>query len=172
MVMRRLIFSLLLLLGVSSAAFAQQKVCYIFSQKVLEAMPEYKAAVAELEQMTKTARENSDLLFEEAKEMFNEFQQYQDRMSEAQYNRYKQMVIDKEKAANDYEEKMFGENGEIAKRQKELMEPIEAKLMVAVNAYAEKHGYDMIYDMSLIKVTIYQSPKLDVTNEIINVVIK
>ncbi len=165
--MKRLILFIVLFIGFGTVAEAQQKVCYIYSQKVLESMPEYKEAVNTLNNMSKAAREKSDALFEEAKNMFNEFQEYQERMSQSQYNRYKQMVIDKEKEANDYEERMFGEDGEIAKKQKELMEPIEKKLLAVVNAFAERGKYDMIYDLSIVKLTIYQRATLDMTNRII-----
>ncbi len=166
--MKRILLSLLALVGVTTAVLAQQqKVCYIYSQKVLQSMPEYKAAVNELEQMTESAREKSDALFGEAKQMFDEFQKYQERMSEAQYNRYKEMVIQKEKEANDYEESMFGEKGAIAEKQRELMEPLEKRVMAAVESFATANGYDMVYDLSIVKATIYQSPKLDMTDKII-----
>ncbi|MEG0500549.1 MAG: OmpH family outer membrane protein, partial [Rikenellaceae bacterium] len=126
-------------------------------------MPEYTAAVKVLEDMTQTARKKTDAMLAEAKQMFQEFQQYQNEMSNVQRERYKKMIIEKEKAANDYEKSMFGEEGEIAKRQKELMEPIERKVLAVVESFAKRGGYDMIFDLSLVKVTIYQSEKLDMT---------
>lgn len=164
--MRKLILFFVALI-ISSAAMAQQKNCYIYSQKIFKSMPEYNEAVKSLDAMTQTARTKADALLAEAKQMFDEFKQYQNDMSNVQRERYKKMIIDKEKEANDYEKRMFGEEGEVAKRQKELMDPIERKVLAVVESFAKRGGYDMIFDLSLVKVTIYQSDKLDVTDKII-----
>lgn len=164
--MRKLIL-FFVALTLSTAAMAQQKNCYIYSQKVFQSMSEYNAAVKTLESMTDTARKKADAMLAEAKQMFEEFQQYESDMNNAQRERYKKMIIEKEKAANDYQESMFSEEGEIAKRQKELMEPIERKVLAVVESFAKRGGYDMVFDLSLIKVTIYQSEKLDMTEKII-----
>lgn len=164
--MRKLIL-FFVALTLSSAAMAQQKNCYIYSQKIFKSMPEYNAAVKSLETMTETARKKSDAMLAEAKQMFEEFQQYERDMSNVQRERYKKMIIEKEQAANDYQESMFSEEGEVAKRQKELMEPIERKVLAVVESFAKRGGYDMVFDLSLVKVTIYQSEKLDMTDKII-----
>lgn len=154
-------------LTLSTAAMAQQKNCYIYSQKVFQSMPEYNEAVKSIDEFAKLARSKADRLLDEAKTMFDEYQQYQRDMTSAQRSRYKQQIIEKEKAANDYEESVFGEDGEISKKQKVLMEPIERKVLTVVNTFAKKGNYDMIFDLSLAKIAIYLSPKLDVTNLII-----
>lgn len=154
-------------LTISSAAMAQQKNCYIYSQKIFNSMPEYTAAVKALDDMSQEAKKKVDAMITETKQMFKEFQDYQQDMSNVQRERYKKMIIEKEKEANDYEKSMFGEEGEIAKRQKALMEPIERKVLAVVEAFAKRGGYDMIFDLSLVKVTIYQSEKLDMTQRII-----
>lgn len=164
--MRKLIL-FFVALTISSAAIAQQKSCYVYSQKIFQSMPEYNEAVKYLETMTQDARKKADEMLSEARAMFNEFQEYQNEMSSVQRERYKKMIIEKEKSANEYEQKMFGEDGEIAKKQKELMEPIERKVLAVIDAFAKRGGYDMIFDLSLVKVTIYQSEKLNMTEKII-----
>lgn len=154
-------------LTISSAAMAQQKNCYIYSQKIFSSMPEYTAAIKTLDDMTQTAKKKIDVMITETKQMFKEFQDYQQDMSDVQRERYKKMIIEKEKETNDYEKSVFGEEGDIAKRQKVLMEPIERKVLAVVEAFAKRGGYDMIFDLSLVKVTIYQSEKLDMTQKII-----
>lgn len=164
--MRKVILFFVALI-ISSAAMAQQKSCYIYSQKVFKTMPEYNEAVKNLEASTEMAKKKVDSMMEEAKKMFDEFRQFEGDMTNAQRDRYKKMIIEKETAANDYEKRMFGEDGELAKRQKELMEPIERKVLAVVEAFAKKGGYDMVFDYSLVKVTIYQSERLDMTAKII-----
>lgn len=164
--MKKLILFFVALI-ISSAAMSQQKNCFIYSQKVFQSMPEYNEAVKTLDNYSQVARKKADGMLNEAKTMFEEYQQYQKDMTSAQRSRYKQQIMDKEKAANDFEKSVFGEDGDLAKKQKELMEPIERKVLAVVEAFAKKGGYDMVFDLSLVKVTIYQSPKLDMTDRII-----
>lgn len=164
--MKKLMLILVAVLSVSVAA-AQQKNCYIYSQKIFESMTEYKEAINQMEAIATTARKKSDAMLDEVKQMFNEYQNYEARMTTAQREKYKKMIVDAEKAANEYEEKMFGSEGEIAKRQQEFMQPIETKVMAVVDAFAKKNGYDFIFDLSLVRVSIYQNPALDMTNKII-----
>ena len=47
------------------------------------------------------------------------------------------------------------------------MKPIEDRVVSAVNAEASAGGYDMIFDLSVVKFTVYQSPALDLTDKVI-----
>lgn len=164
--MKKLLLIFVAFLSVTIAT-AQQKNCYIFSQRVFESMTEYKDAITQMESISTAARKKSDAMLDEVKQMFNEYQNYESRMTTAQREKYKKMIVDAEKQANEYEDRMFGSDGEVAKRQQELMEPIEIKVMTVVEAFAKKYGYDFVFDLSLIRVSIYQNPELDMTDKII-----
>ena len=55
----------------------------------------------------------------------------------------------------------------MSKKQQELMKPIEDKVLAAVNELAAEKGLDLIFDLSIAKITIFQSNSLDLTNEVI-----
>ncbi len=55
----------------------------------------------------------------------------------------------------------------MAQYQQSLMKPIEDRVVSAVNAEASAGGYDMIFDLSVVKFTVYQSPALDLTDKVI-----
>lgn len=164
--MRKLILCIMAL-AVTTLASAQQKQCYIYSQKVFESMPQYTTAVETIESLQKTERAKVDKMLAEVKAMYDEYMEYESRMTEAQVSRYRDMIIEKEEEANKYEESVFGDEGTLTKRQEALMKPIEEKVVAAVKAFAERNGYDMVFDFSLVKLTIFQSEKLDMTNKII-----
>ena len=151
----------------SVAAMAQQKNCYVYSQKIFQSMPEYNEAIQNIEEFAQLAKSKSERLLKDVKKMFDEYREYERDLTPAQRSKFKQRIIIKEKEANDYEKSIFGEDGELSKRQKALMEPVERKVLTVINAFAKKGNYDMIFDLSLTKVAIYQSPKLDVTDLII-----
>lgn len=155
---------------ISTAAMAQQKSCYMYSQKVFQSMPEYTEAVSNIEATSKALKDKAAEMLNDAKTMFEMYKDMQGSLSTTKREELKKRIITMEKSANDFEKEAFGEDGELAKKQKELMSPIEKKVLAVVEMFAKKNGYDMIFDFSLVKATIYQSPKLDVTNQIIEAV--
>lgn len=173
-IMKKTFLISLLMILVSSMSFAQVsngkssgKVAYIYSEKVFKSMPEYLTAVAEIEQYAEYGQKISDSKLEEVESMFNEFRNVESSLSVTSRESLKNQIIAKEKAANEYEENFFSEGGALEKKQKELMEPIERKVLSAVDAIALENDYDMIFDLSTSTSTIYQKPQLDLTNEII-----
>jgi outer membrane protein len=61
----------------------------------------------------------------------------------------------------------FGPEGEMAKKQNELITPIEDKIYEAVKQIALQRGYDAIIDRASANSVIFASPKIDISNEIL-----
>lgn len=99
--------------------------------------------------------------------MYNEYQQYASQMSSSDQTKYRDLIVRKEKEANDFEKSIFGEGGTLEKKQKELMNPIEKSVLDAVTKISTEQGYEMVFDLSLVKVTIFQSEKCNLTNKVI-----
>lgn len=152
---------------VSAQSSKGQKFAYLYSEKVFKSMPEYDKAVKDLESYSKTAQQQVDAKLAEAKKMYEEFVSIENRLSAENRTTLREAIVSKEREANKYQEDFYSENGNLAKRQKELMAPIEKRVLDAVNAIAVEGGYDMIFDLSTVKTTIYQSASLDLTNAVI-----
>ncbi|MFI3262714.1 MAG: OmpH family outer membrane protein [Rikenellaceae bacterium] len=170
--MKKKILIFLLAVISTTVTFAQTKssgkVAYMYSEKVFKSMPEYMAGIAEIEKYAEYGQKMSESKLEEVQSMFNEFKKVESSLSATSRESLKNQIIAKEKAANEYEENFFKEGGALDAKQKEIMEPIEKKVLDAVNAVALANDYDMIFDLSTSKSTIYQKAQLDITNEIIN----
>ena len=145
---------------------AQPKSGYIYSQKVFESIPAYVSAEQQLKTYAETGTQESKDKLQRVKEMYEEFNKYQSQMSSSQRERYKQMIIEEEEKANKYQEEYFGEDGVMSKQQQLLLKPIEEKVQQAVTRVAEREGYGMVFDLSLVKVTVYQSAAVDLTYKV------
>lgn len=152
---------------VAGTLSAQQKTGYIYSKKVFESIPAYVSAEQQLKTYAETGTKEAKDKLQRVKDMYDEFNKYQSQMSTSQRDRYKQMIIDEEEKANKYQEEYFGENGVMSKQQQLLLKPIEEKVQQAVTRVAEREGYGMVFDLSLVKVTIYQSAASDLTDKVI-----
>ena len=53
------------------------------------------------------------------------------------------------------------------KKRIELIQPIQKKVFDAIETYAEQHGYDLVLDSSGNASLLYNSPKLDHTQQVI-----
>lgn len=167
--MKKLLFLMVALIGLSSMGYAQ-KYGYIYSEKVFKAMPEYGEALEKIEAYAKQGRDSVELLYKQAQNSYEALTAVSDRITASQYEALAKQPIALERSATEYNEKFFGKEGDLVEYRKSLMNPIEKRVMEAVETLVAKDGYDMIFDMSVMKMTVYQSPELDLTDEVIGIV--
>lgn len=166
--MRRVVFVAVISLFVSLAASGQQKYGYIYSEKVFKSLPEYNTAIAALEDYAQSASSRSKEMEDEVKQSYVQYLAVRNSMSTTQRKAQEDMLVAKEREANEYEESFFAEGGPMSKKQQQLMDPIEQKVLNAVNKVAQEMGFDMIFDLSTVRSTIYQSERLDLTQIVID----
>lgn len=164
-----LLFSIMVI-SISAAMAQGQKVAYIYSEKVFKSMPAYDNAVKELEEYAKTAKITADSKLKEVQAAFNDFKRSENSLSSQSSKMLRDRIIEMESDANSYEEKFFAEGGAMSIKKNELMKPLETKVIDAVNQIAAQKNYDMIFDLSVAKITIFQKETLDLTNEVIALV--
>ena len=75
--------------------------------------------------------------------------------------------MDKEKQAADLKKKYFGPEGELFKKRESLMTPIQDEIYNAVKDIADQRGYSLVIDRSANAGIIFGSPKIDISNEVL-----
>lgn len=164
--MKKILFAVIAMSLVSAGAYAQ-KYGYVYSEKIFKAIPEYEQALKSVENYAKQGQEHVKSLYEEAQKTYDGLRSIQSRMTQAQFEALAKASVEKEREATKYNEEFFGKEGKLAKYQQSLMKPVEERVVKAVEAEASAGGYDMIFDMSVVKLTVYQSPALDLTDKVI-----
>ena len=77
-------------------------------------------------------------------------------------------IMAKEKQASDLKRKYFGPEGELFKKRTSLMTPIQEEIYTAVKDIADQRGYSLVIDRSSDSAgIIYGSPKIDISNEVL-----
>ena len=89
-------------------------------------------------------------------------------MSAAQKSQKEEAIIAKEKEAAELRKKYFGPEGEMAKKQQALINPIQDKIYEAVKQIAQQNGYDAVVDRSSAQSIIFASPRIDISNEVLS----
>jgi outer membrane protein len=150
--MKKLIFTLAVVFMAVSAtpAFAQmkvQKLGYVNSMELLDAMPEKKPADAELEKYANDLYANLEKMYNEYQKKVAEFQKgMQDRsLSEVDQEFKANEIQSLEKRINDFQE---AAEEKVAKKRQSLYSPIVEKINVAIQEVAKQDGYTYIFDLS------------------------
>ena len=146
---------------VSLQANAQNlKIGYINSSDILKLMPEVKAAQAELEKYSKELQNQSDLLVSEYQKKTDEYQGLPTTTSDILKKDKETEIVQLEQRIKKFQEDA---QGEVSKKQSELLEPIMKKLQDVIKEVAKEKGYDYILDTSTGSV-IYQNEAYDISS--------
>ena len=103
----------------------------------------------------------------EAATMYKNYQNEVVFLSQEQKVAKQDAIMLKEKEAADLKKKYFGPEGELFKKREALMQPIQDEIYNAVKDIAELRGYQLVIDRASDNGTIYASPKVDISNEVL-----
>ena len=164
--MKRLIMTLALVLSISASALAQNY-AVVNSEKVFKSVEKYNAAITQLDELAKQYQAQVDAKFEEVEKLYNAYMQRKASLSQASQQANEENIIKKEQEATEFQESIFGTEGELMKKRLELIQPIQKQVFVAIEEYAKQKGYDMVIDIAQNATMLYYSPKADHTEAII-----
>ena len=76
-------------------------------------------------------------------------------------------IMQKEKEASDLKKKYFGAEGDLYKMREALMGPIQEEIYTAVKEISDLRGYSLVLDRASNSGIIFGSPKIDISNEVL-----
>jgi outer membrane protein len=136
-------------LGSASQAFAQdQKIGYIDSDYILSKIPEYEGVKQRLKLMSDSWREDINALEKEIQELKSEYEAKEILYTDEVKQQKQQQIKQKEQEKQRLIEQKFGSNGEYFQKQKQLLEPIQRRIMEAVQKIAQREAFDYVFDRS------------------------
>lgn len=141
--LKTLVLAALFLFGSTSIMNAQSKVAHINTQELIAAMPDYKAAQAEMEKLGKTYESDIQSM---GKEYENKVKQYDaEAASQTQETNQKRM---QEVAAMEQNIRQYQSNAqqEMQKKEFDLLKPITEKAKAAIIKVAKAQGFQYVLD--------------------------
>ena len=166
--MRRLLTIILIL---HSSFFvlhsSAQKYALIDLEYILKNIPAYERATEQLSQVSKRWQAEVDALNTEAGTMYKNYQNEVVFLSQEQKQVRQNAIMQKEKEAANLKKKYFGPEGELFKKRESLMSPIQEEVYNAVKEISELRGYQMVVDRASKSGIIFASPKIDISNEVL-----
>ncbi len=158
--MKKLFLTLLLPVLAITGAFAQ-RFAYVDSEYILKHVPEYASSQKQIASISDQWQKETDARFQEIDRMYKAYQADQVLMTGDMKKRRENEIIDKEKAAKDFQRQKFGPDGELSQRSTALIKPIQDRVAKAVQAIAESENLDMIFDKNSEVIMLYVNPRYD-----------
>ncbi|MBO3097137.1 OmpH family outer membrane protein [Gelidibacter pelagius] len=155
--------TVLSLLSFTSNAQRGVRIGYIDTEYILQNVPEYQDATAQLD--AKVLQWKSDVeqrlaaLDQKKSQLNNERvlltkELYEERFEDISFE---------EKEILDYQQKRFGPNGDLMIQKTQLIQPIQDQILAAVQEIAGSREYDFIFDKSADVVMLYSAERFDLS---------
>ncbi len=164
--MKRVILIVVLALATLGVVSAQ-KYCVIDSEKVFKSLDEYNKALSTLDELGKAYQTEVDNRYKSIESLYNNYMAQKASLSSSTRATIEKQILEKEEAAQKYQQEVFGEDGTLMKKRVELIKPIQTKVFAAIEKYAKANGYDLVLDKASNASILYYGNALDHTTQII-----
>ena len=165
--MKKVILTIIIALTGMITAQAQ-RFALIDMEYILKHIPAYEQANRQMESLSQQYQKEIEAKGQEAKSLYEAYQQSASTLSDSQRTEKENAIVAKEKEAADLRARYFGPEGEMAKKQKELITPIQDAIYNAVKTVATQQGYDVVFDRASDQSMTFASPRIDISNEILS----
>jgi outer membrane protein len=160
-------FGLLLACVLVSCIASAQKIALVDMEYILKKIPAYEMANDQLTQVSKKWQAEVDVLTKDAKDMYTKYQAEMVYLSDEMKTKRENEILAKEKAAAELKKNYFGSEGELFKKRQSLLTPIQDEIYNAVKSLSEEKGYTLILDRASGENIIFASPKMDISDEVL-----
>lgn len=168
--MKRLI--LIAVFVLTTGTLAAQNYIIVNSEKVFKSIDAYNTALSTLDKLAEQYQDMVDAKFAEVETLYNNYMNQKASLTAATRQTRENNILAKEKAAQEYQETLFGNDGTLMKKRIEMIEPIQKQVFSAIEAYAKQVGADVVLDSANNPTLLYSNPSVDRTQQVIDVLKK
>ncbi len=141
--LKTLLIAAILLVGTTSITTAQSKVAHINTTELVQAMPEMKAAQAEIEKLSKTYDADYKTMVTELQNKVKLYRAEVDTKTEEENTKRAKEVQDIEQGIRQYQAQA---QEDLAKKEAALLKPIFEKAKAAIQKVATAQGFNYVLD--------------------------
>lgn len=166
--MKRILIAIVALVA-GLAPLSAQKIGYVNTETILSAIPAYELAQNQLNSLSDKYKATIETEMGKIEALYQNYQASRATMSATQRQNAENEIISKERVVQEKQKIYFGEDGIMAKKAEELLQPIQEQVDHAIAQVARKGGYDMIIDIAAMRGVVYKNPGLDLSAEVLAV---
>jgi outer membrane protein len=158
----------LMFTGLMSVQAQNQRFGYVDTEYILNNIPEYSDAQAELDVLSERWEKEIKGQYEIVEKMYRDYQTESVLLPEDMKRKREDEIIKKEQAVKDLQMKYFGPEGELFKKRNELVQPIQEKVFNAIQDIAETRNYAFVFDKAAGATMLYASDKFDISDDVLD----
>jgi outer membrane protein len=143
--LKSLLIAALLFAGASQSVQAQAKVAHINVSDLMTAMPDMKAAQAQIDKVTKTYDTEYNTMVEEFRKKVGQYEKEASTVKDDVNETRSKEVQDMQKRIQDYQQNA---SKELQTKQEAIFKPILEKSRAAIQKVAKAKGYQYVLDAS------------------------
>ncbi|MDR1154718.1 MAG: OmpH family outer membrane protein [Bacteroidales bacterium] len=144
-----------------------QKFAFVDTEYILNNIPAYKSAQSQIDKLSADWQKEVEAQYGEVDKLYKNYQAEKVMLSEDMKKKREDEIIKKEQSVKDLQKKYYAPEGELAKKQQELVKPIQDEVYKAIKEMAVEGGYAAIFDTSADATLLYANPKNDKSDEVL-----
>ncbi|MGB9663418.1 MAG: OmpH family outer membrane protein [Ignavibacteria bacterium] len=155
----------------STLLLAQQpqvKIGVVDSEIILSQLPEYKKAQDQLNEIVKKWQSQLDSLSMQYQDRIDNYRKQEALMSEEVKLKEQQEIMKLEQEIYNFRQAKFGQQGEFAQKQDELLNPIKQNIIKAIEKVAKEEKVTIVFDKAGDVVVLYSDPSYDLTFKVLD----
>lgn len=159
---------LIILIGlVFGSQVNAQRFGIVDTELILAKMPDYSQAQKQLDQLSQQWQGEVESLLSEKDALEKAFNAEKVLLTEEKKKEKLEVIKTKGEDALTLQRKYFGPEGEIFKKRRELIRPIQDKVYNAVQEVARKKKLDVVFNKSSDLVVLYNNKKADISDDVL-----
>ena len=150
-----------------SAFGQQQRFAFVDTEYILNNIPGYRSAQAQIDRLSADWQREIEAQFAEVEKLYKNYHAERVMLSEDMRRRREDEIVSKEQAVRELQRKYYGPEGELVRRQQELMKPIQDEVYKAIREMAVEGGFTAVFDTSADATILYANPRQDRSDDIL-----
>lgn len=157
----------LLVVWAGPALAQDQKIGYVNTDYILSNMSEYEGIQQKLRSISSEWNDQLEEMKNEIETLKEDFQAKEILYTDELRAEKKKEIQNLVKQRQDFLDQKFGAEGEYFLKQKELLEPIQRKVFQAIDAVAERRGFDFVFDRAQNSSMLYSTQEWNLNDEVL-----
>lgn len=166
--MRKILFLIGIFTILAVGSTYAQKYALIDMEYILKRIPTYESANKQLESFSKQWQAEVDKEVEKVDAMYKKYQADISILRGDEKTKRENEIVAKENSIQELRNKYFGPEGELFKKQEEIIKPIQDEIYEAVKSVSTQSGYSLVVDRASATSIIFASPSIDISDQVLS----
>ncbi len=146
-----------------------QKIGYVVSSKIFQELTEAQEAQRKIDAITKPLADSLEAMEKNLQAQVDEYQKKEAMMNESAKRVAQQEILELERKYNQFRIEKFGSDGELAREQEKIINPIRERIKKAIESVAKEERYGFVFDKTdQLQILLYGDSNHDLTFKVLD----